>query len=35
MKFTVKLWRFTLTLSLLDIDLSDGDIELSLKVAWK
>ena len=35
MTFTFRLWIFTLEIKLFDLDPSDGDIEFSVRIAWK
>lgn len=35
MKFTLKVWIFTITIDLFDVDLSDGDVAVSVKLSWK
>lgn len=35
MKLSVKIWKVTLTLLLLDMNASDGDIAIGLKLSWK
>ena len=35
MKFSIKVWVLTLTLHLIDIDPSDGNVMIGLEVSWK
>jgi len=35
MRFQVRLWRLTLTVTFLDVDTSDQDIEAKVKLSWK
>lgn len=35
MQFSVKILVFRITVNLLDLDLSDGDIALGIHVTWK
>lgn len=35
MKFTLKVWIFTITIDLFDVDLSDGDVAVTIKFSWK
>lgn len=35
MKFTFKVWKFSITVDLFDLDLSDGDIAFKVTIAWK
>ena len=34
MSFTIKVWIFSLTLHLIDLDLSDRDIKIGITIAW-
>jgi len=35
MKFSFKVWKFTITIDLCDINPLDGDVALGIKVSWK
>ena len=35
MKLSVKIWKVTLTLLLLDMNASDGDVSIGLKLSWR
>ena len=35
MKFLVKIWRFSITVDLFDLDPSDGNIAFKVTVAWR
>uniref|UniRef100_A0A6M3IZB4 Uncharacterized protein n=1 Tax=viral metagenome TaxID=1070528 RepID=A0A6M3IZB4_9ZZZZ len=35
MGFTIRLWRLVLTVRFLDVDTSDQDIEVAVKLSWK
>ena len=34
MKFSVKIWHFTVTVDLFDLDPGDRDIEFSIRISW-
>jgi len=35
MKFTIKIWKFSVTIDLFDLDLSDGDVAVGITISWK
>ncbi len=35
MAFSFKVWRITLTLHLIDIDPTDGNVMIGIEVSWK
>jgi len=35
MKFTFKIWVLSISILLLDIDPSDGNVVIGIEVAWK
>ena len=35
MKFVFKVWRFSITVDLFDLNVSDGDIAFKVTIAWK
>jgi len=35
MKFSLKVWKFKVTIDLLDVDPSDKDISIGIAVSWK
>ncbi len=35
MKFTFKVWKFSITVDLFDLNVSDGDLAFSVRVSWK
>jgi len=35
MKFSFKIWILTITLKLLDVDPTDGNVSISIKLSWR
>ena len=35
MKIAFKVWILTITIDLFDLDITDGDIKLGIKIAWR
>lgn len=35
MKLALKIWKFTLTIHLIDLDPSDKDISIGISLSWK
>lgn len=35
MKFSISLWKFTITLRVLDANPADKDLAVSLSISWK
>jgi len=35
MEFTFKVWKFKVTIDLLDVDTTDGDIKIGIKISWR
>ena len=34
MKFTLKIWKLTITIDLFDLDFSDADIGIGIRIGW-